>query len=647
MIRSQSRSSAEAHLAAGIISPFANVIGAKGQPRLLAALQAKIKHEMTVLNNPSDPSDPRKLQIYREVFERFISEFKTYESILSEIKTVYDMSIHAQNLKILELEPFKAKTATLRYEFAQEVDKLRQEAIMRLEELEEKNRVLQTSNEAYQSEISNLKGHLKALAEELRLKDAAGSEEEVMRSQIHYLQQQIELNEVAYTEELSKRDAEITSLQFQVQKKTDECKKATTENVSLKWSLGQKVPRSSLNEKVSENEALQKQIKTMETEISNLKAELEKANYNLGLKVAQIKKMQGDGKGNFPDWEYVRYNCPGQIQDWVSACRVQTTTKPLSSYCATQVFQVPSANNSSRRQQVIAPPTVEDEKYFIGMGLGSDIPKYLRYKGKVPNRMLSRKDITSLVNDIWTAKTVFDANPKNLKNLSEFLYLFLKKRFGSQDIVAEWGYNIYKASIKYSSQSADCQLFSNVLEGHADEEVFHQLQETIELLKNMFYKCDMALNSTSCGTLPKGECHKLMRQFWPEKTENQLLALKNAMDADQPGEVLSYSWLFSSDSDSVFLDLLKEQENELRESYIRGIQAAITAGSRDTKFSSQDVMRGLVLYDSEKPREDLDKYLVRGFALELEAIKPKTMIELSLFLSNLKRGALWHGKRKG
>ncbi|KAJ3060629.1 hypothetical protein HDU99_005841 [Rhizoclosmatium hyalinum] len=138
-----------------------------------------------------------------------------------------------------------------------------------------------------------------------------------------------------------------------------------------------------------------------------------------------------------------------------------------------------------------------------------------------------------------------------------------------------------------------------------------------------------------------------MRQFWPEKTENQLLALKNAMDADQPGEVLSYSWLFSSDSDSVFLDLLKEQENELRESYIRGIQAAITAGSRDTKFSSQDVMRGLVLYDSEKPREDLDKYLVRGFALELEAIKPKTMIELSLFLSNLKRGALWHGKRKG
>ncbi|KAJ3023452.1 UNVERIFIED_CONTAM: Translin-associated factor X-interacting protein 1 [Siphonaria sp. JEL0065] len=612
---------------------------------------------MQLLNNPKDHSDPQRLQIYREVFERFINEFRTYEPILSEIKTVYDMTIHAQNLKILELEPFKAKTAILQYEASQEIERFRMEAAKKMDALDEKNRSLHLTNETLESEIANVRGHLKNLAEELRLKDLANSEQDVLKKQVHYLQAQMEMSEANFAEEISKKDAEISNLQMYLLRKTDECKAAIKETVSMKFSLAQRVPKGDLLDQVAQNEELRNKIKLLDDELKATKADLEKSNYNLGLKTSQLRKMESQGKGNFPDWEYVKYNCPGQIQDWVASCKGSDSNEAIVILLRQLLFLKSSKTQAQSVQvtvkeatptistQMIAEPT-DDDKYFAGMGLGADVPKYLRYKGKVPNRMLSRKDIASLVNDIWTAKTVYDANPKNLKNLPEFLFLFLKKRFGSQDIVAEWGYNIYKAAIKYAGQSADCLLFSKVLEGTINEEVFHHLQETIELLKSVFYKCDMNLNKTCCGSLSKTECLKLLKQFWPEKSKQQLEALKHALDSDQAGETVSYSWLFNSDSESSFLDLVKEQENDLRESYIKGLQAAIQTVTRDPKCSSQEIMHGLMMYDHDKPKDDLERYMARGFGCEFEAIKPKSMVDLAVFFGNLKRGVLWFGKNK-
>ncbi|KAI9331567.1 hypothetical protein BDR26DRAFT_922029 [Obelidium mucronatum] len=646
----------EAKLASSIISQSGDVNGSKAQPRLLVALLAIIKHEMALLNNPSDPSDPRKLQIYREVFEKFISEFRTYEPILSEIKTVYDMTIHSQTMKILELEPFKAKAAILQYEASQEMERFRREASKKADTLEEKNRALHNAKDALESEFRTLQGHLNHLAEELRLKDLANSEQEVLKNQVHYLQAQIEMGEAAYADELSRKDSEITNLQASLQKKSDEWRAVTKDLVSMRFALAQKVPRATLDEQIVQNEALQSKVKAMEEELNQTKAELEKTKYNLNLKVSILKKMESQGKGNFPDWEYVKYNCPGQTQEWVTACRGSDSNEAIVILLRQLLFLKSSkvqsavveqvANKESSPDAAIQPVHSDDDKYFVGMGLGGDIPKFLRYKGKVPNRMLSRKDIVLLVNDIWTAKTVYDANPKNLKNLQEFLFLFLKKRFGSQDIVAEWGYNIYKAATKYSGQSADCQIFINVLEGKFNEEVFHQLQETIESLKSMFYKFDMKKNNAANGVLLKSECYSVVTQFWPEKTEQQIQALKHALDADQSGDTLSYSWLFNIDSESSFLDLLKEQELELRERYIQGLKSAITLGSRDAKFSFQDIKQGLVLFDGQKPKEEVDLFLSWGFAMELDQVKPKTVVDLDVFIGNLKQHNIWFGRQK-
>ena len=50
-------------------------------------------------------------------------------------------------------------------------------------------------------------------------------------------------------------------------------------------------------------------------------------------------------------------------------------------------------------------------------------------------------------------------------SLAEFLFVYLKKRFGTQDAIAEWGYNLHFASKSFVEESVDCRLFYGILSG--------------------------------------------------------------------------------------------------------------------------------------------------------------------------------------
>ena len=45
--------------------------------------------------------------------------------------------------------------------------------------------------------------------------------------------------------------------------------------------------------------------------------------------------------------------------------------------------------------------------------MGNAVPKYLRYKGKVVNRNLTRANCVKLIRDVWIAKKLYDESPKN------------------------------------------------------------------------------------------------------------------------------------------------------------------------------------------------------------------------------------------
>ncbi|KAJ3116235.1 hypothetical protein HK100_001127, partial [Physocladia obscura] len=126
----------------------------------------------------------------------------------------------------MELEPFKAKTDILKYEAAQELDRLRNESTKNLNFLRDENENLKLENSALEAETMNLKNHLKVLNDEINSKDLENNDIRDLKRRLHYLQEEIELSDANYHEELAKREDQILFLDSLVTKKSAELNQA-------------------------------------------------------------------------------------------------------------------------------------------------------------------------------------------------------------------------------------------------------------------------------------------------------------------------------------------------------------------------------------------------------------------------------------
>ncbi|KAJ3212807.1 hypothetical protein HDU67_003612, partial [Dinochytrium kinnereticum] len=116
-----------------------------------AELAEFLRKELIALNCPSQGPDIRRLQVFSSCFDRIIGEFKSYSSILAEIKAEYDLIIRNFDFDQTELEFLRAKVRKL---IAQNQNRL----LLRYErrksnELEKKVESLKDENENLKSEL--------------------------------------------------------------------------------------------------------------------------------------------------------------------------------------------------------------------------------------------------------------------------------------------------------------------------------------------------------------------------------------------------------------------------------------------------------------------------------------------------------------
>ncbi|KAJ3021663.1 Translin-associated factor X-interacting protein 1, partial [Thoreauomyces humboldtii] len=289
------------------------------------------------------------------------------------------------------------------------------------------------------------------------------------------------------------------------------------------------------------------------------------------------------------------------------------------------------------------------------------------YKGKIRNRYLSRKNLTLLLRDIWTAKALHDAaeTAKSKRGaafvrstLADFLYAYLKKRFGTQEVVAEFGYNIHEASKKYQFQSVECLLFYQILTDSLDEAVYHHQSQRLERLKDVFYRLDVGLHEgKGRGIVPKEDAMQALRTHWPGKSDTQMMQLSHALDADQPGKSLTYRWLFQSDVECMFLDIVREQEMELREKYLTGLTDLFCSSLRHDpttaaksksalhptapatfRLMTLDYTRGITRFDATKSKAEVEALVAKGFGTTV--VKPRAAVEVAVFLKNIAKGVI-------
>jgi hypothetical protein len=135
-----------------------------------------------------------------------------------------------------------------------------------------------------------------------------------------------------------------------------------------------------------------------------------------------------------------------------------------------------------------------------------------------------------LIEDIWDAKLQYDSNPLNISKptkIAAFFYLYLKKRFGNQEIICEWGYNFIDACARYKESNVDSLYFLNVLNGDLEESVFQDFKLCLEEVKNSLFRKDISLNAgNSKGYLQMKEVLDCVAALYPDKQMKQFAALE-------------------------------------------------------------------------------------------------------------------------
>ncbi|KAF6079780.1 translin associated factor X interacting protein 1 [Phyllostomus discolor] len=140
------------------------------KPRYLEQLENYLRKELLLLDLSTDSAQELRLQPYREIFDFFIEDFKTYKPLLSSIKNAYEVMLAHQREKIRALEPLKAKLVTvneecnerilaMRAEERSEISLLKKEKMNLLKLVDKKNE----EKISLQSEVTKLR---KNLAEE-------------------------------------------------------------------------------------------------------------------------------------------------------------------------------------------------------------------------------------------------------------------------------------------------------------------------------------------------------------------------------------------------------------------------------------------------------------------------------------------------
>ncbi|KAJ3281407.1 SWI SNF, matrix associated, actin dependent regulator of chromatin, sub d, member 3, partial [Borealophlyctis nickersoniae] len=568
--------------------------------------------------------------------------------------------------------PLRGKLSIFRYQAAQELDQVREQGMRDVEKHKDENHQLQRTITSLQTQLDKLNHEHGLVREELRRRDAR--DEDYVSSKLPELHAEMDSISRKHEEELRQKEEEMSDLQRGLRKAFSDCDAMREAMNTLKETYATSLTKV-------EHEKLLREMSECKAAYETEKSENETLRLRTGMLHSKLHDVQASLKrkeeDKYPDWDYIQGLCPGGIQEWGMKCKdldyndsiivllrelfkvgiflyvlVACTCEAIDTGIDGIILQIKLAKPVKEKpvptDSDALHPTGEP-RFFIGLGSSSTVPKHLRYKGKIPNRRLSRRNLCMLIKDTWEAKAVHDAAPGGKGRrigLADFLYAYLKKRFGSQDAIAEWGYNIHEACKKHRFQSVECQLFYEILNGNLDEQVYHSQKRIIEHLKTTLYRHDMQLHEGRArGILPKSAVVDAVKEVWPRKTAAELEQLQHALDADQPGPTATYRWLFQNDAECMFLDIVREQEMEMRNRYISELSEVLLSmlqtqknktddskGLAAFRLTAVDASRALARYDAEKSRKEVDTYVARGFGVAVGDVKSRAVIQADKFL---------------
>ncbi|XP_040354340.1 translin-associated factor X-interacting protein 1 isoform X3 [Herpailurus yagouaroundi] len=367
------------------------------KPRYLEQLENYLRKELLLLDLSTDSAQELRLQPYREIFEFFIEDFKTYKPLLSSIKNAYEVMLAHQREKIRALEPLKAKLVTvnedcnerilaMRAEERYEISMLKKEKMNLLKLIDKKNE----EKISLQSEVSKLR---KNLAEEYLHYLSERDARKILIADLNELRYQREDMSLAQSPGIWGEDPVKLTLALKMTRQ--DLTRTQMELNTMKANFGDVVPRRDFEMQEKTNKDLQEQLDSLRGDYEEVCKEHE---ILLQLHMTTLKERD-------------------QFYSELQEIQRTSTPRPDWTKCEGVVAGGPDrwqmlaeGKNSDQLVDVlleeIGEGLLREKDFFPGLGYGEAIPSFLRFDGIMENKKPTKKDVVNLLKDAWKERLV-------------------------------------------------------------------------------------------------------------------------------------------------------------------------------------------------------------------------------------------------
>jgi hypothetical protein len=217
---------------------------------------------------------------------------------------------------------------------------------------------------------------------------------------------------------------------------------------------------------------------------------------------------------------------------------------------------------------------VKTERLFVGLGRTLEVPRFLRTNGFVNNLNLSKKDVMTLVSELWTSKQQWQNKMKRAMPLPIYLYNFLRNKYNYQPKVIEYGYNLMETAERYSEEP-DLEMFLLIIKNEFPEQLYYDCTRMVKTFRK--YLGEVA-NRNKLDSLPKPMVVKCIHSFFPQRRPKDVEILQSMLFES---ETCDPDLLFEGEGEeqTVFVQCLKKQ-------YLMDLQRFYT------ELSSQLLLQG-------------------------------------------------------
>ncbi|XP_034796356.1 translin-associated factor X-interacting protein 1 isoform X15 [Pan paniscus] len=506
----------------------------------------------------------RRTLPYREIFEFFIEDFKTYKPLLSSIKNAYEGMLAHQREKIRALEPLKAKLVTvnedcnerilaMRAEEKYEISLLKKEKMNLLKLIDKKNE----EKISLQSEVTKLR---KNLAEEYLHYLSERDARKILIADLNELRYQREDMSLAQSPGIWGEDPVKLTLALTMTRQ--DLTRTQMELNTMKANFGDVVPRRDFEMQEKTNKHLQEQ---------------------------EIQRTSTPR----PDWTKCKDVVAGGPDRWQ---------------------MLAEGKNSDQLVDVlleeIGSGLLREKDFFPGLGYGEAIPAFLRFDGLVENKKPSKKDVVNLLKDAWKERLAEEQK----ETFPDFFFNFLEHRFGPSDAMA-WAYTIFE-NIKIFHSNEVMSQFYAVLMGKRSENVYVTQKETVaQLLKEM-----TNADSQNEGLLTMEQFNTVLKSTFPLKTEEQIQELMEAGGwhlSSSNADLLNYRSLFMEDEEGQsepFVQKLWEQYMDEKDEYLRQLKQELGIELHE-EVTLPKLRGGLMTIDPSLDKQTVNTYMSQAFQL--------------------------------